>query len=114
MRPEDIILRYNAVISGILNYYASVENKNQLSYVMWILTLSAVFTLARKLNISPRQVFKKYGNPITVRLLYGDKKKSIELLYPKTLARNRVFKIDSYLNADPFKVKYYSMRTNHS
>jgi group II intron reverse transcriptase/maturase len=114
MRPEDIILRYNAIIRGILEYYQSVENKNQLSYVMWILTFSAVFTLCRKLNISPRQIFNKFGNPITVKFLAGGKAKSIELLYPKTLARDRTFKLDSYLNADPFKVKHYSVRTHHS
>lgn len=31
---EEIVLRYNAVIRGILYYYNSVENRNQLSYVV--------------------------------------------------------------------------------
>lgn len=51
---------------GILEYYSAVDNKNQLSYIIWILTFSACFTLSRKLNISPRKVFQKYGNPITI------------------------------------------------
>jgi len=56
MKPEDIILRFNAVIRGILGYYSAVENRNQMSYITWILKFSAVFTLARKLNLSPKQV----------------------------------------------------------
>lgn len=33
LSPEEIVLRYNAVIRGILNYYSAVENRNQLSYI---------------------------------------------------------------------------------
>jgi len=59
LTPEEIILKFNAIIRGILEYYGPIENRNQLSYIMWILKFSAAFTLARKLNISPKQVFKK-------------------------------------------------------
>lgn len=79
LNPEDIIRRYNWVTRGILEYYKSVENKNQLGQVIWILKLSAVNTLARKLNISPKQVWKKYGNPITVKFMSENQEKSITL-----------------------------------
>jgi len=108
---EDIILRYNAVISGILNYYSSVENRNQLSYVMWVLKFSAVFTLARKLSLSPRQVFKKFGKAITVKFEAGKTSKSITLLYPNTLARNRTF--DLGIEYRPFQSKS-DVATQHS
>lgn len=63
MKPEEIILRYNAVIRGYLNYYSFANNRNMLQRIVWILAYSAVFTFARKWNISPKKVFKKLGNP---------------------------------------------------
>jgi len=56
MKPEDIIIRFNSVIRGILDYYTAVENRNQFSYILWLLKFSAVFTLSRKLNLSPKQI----------------------------------------------------------
>uniref|UniRef100_UPI0023F1FF6A reverse transcriptase n=1 Tax=Cyathus jiayuguanensis TaxID=380660 RepID=UPI0023F1FF6A len=114
LTPQEIILKYNAVLGGILRYYYFVENRNQLSYIVWILTYSAVFTLARKLRLSPKKVFKKFGNPITVKYNDKEKTKSISLLKPNTLGRDRSIKIDSYFDIDPFKVKYFSVRTHHS
>jgi hypothetical protein len=115
MKPEDIILRYNAVIRGILGYYLSVENRNQFSYILWILKFSAVFTLARKLNLSPKQVWKKYGNPITVHYTVGKKetKRTIKLYQPNTLSRDRTFKLGNYFNFDPFSVKNFAVRSQH-
>ena len=91
MRPEDIVLRYNTVIREILNYYSPIDNRNQLSYIIWILKFSAVFTLARKLNISPKKVWQKYGNPITVKFTSNNKERSIKLYQPKSLSRDRTW-----------------------
>lgn len=122
MEPQDIILRFNGVIRGLLDYYSSVENRNQFSYILWILKFSAVFTLARKLNISSKQVWKKFGNPITVKFksspgkhreAEGDKPKSISLYNPKTLSRDRTFKLSNYFNFDPFAIKFYAVRSRH-
>lgn len=49
LNPEDIIRRYKLVTRGIIEYYKSVENKNQMGRIVWILKFSAVNTLARKL-----------------------------------------------------------------
>jgi Type II intron maturase len=103
---------------GILEYYSAVDNKNQLSYIIWILTFSACFTLARKLNISPRKVFQKYGNPITITFVRKRRddtifERKISLLKPKTLSKNRTMKPGSSLSYDPFKVKYFTVRSNH-
>jgi group II intron reverse transcriptase/maturase len=67
MKPEEIILRYNGVIRGYLNYYSVANNCNMLRQITWILSFSAVFTFARKWNISPKKVFKKLGNPPTYK-----------------------------------------------
>jgi hypothetical protein len=93
MKPEDIILRFNSVIRGILEYYSAVENRNQFSYIMWLLKFSAVFTLSRKLNLSPKQIFKKYGNPVTIKYNSKYENKSIKLFNPNRLNRlNRLNK----------------------
>lgn len=113
MKPEDIILRFNAVIRGILGYYSAVENRNQMSYITWILKFSAVFTLARKLNLSPKQVWQKYGNPITINYTSKEKKKSIKLYNPDTLSRDRTLKVENYYNFDPFFIKLYAVKSNH-
>ena len=89
MKPEDIILRFNYVIRGILSYYSVVENRNQFSYILWLLKFSAVFTLSRKLNLSPKQIFKKYGNHLTINFIRKNEKRSIKLFKPNTLTRDR-------------------------
>jgi group II intron reverse transcriptase/maturase len=113
LNPEDIIRRYNWVIRGILEYYKSVENRNQLGRILWILKFSAVYTLSRKLNISPKKVWKKYGNPIKIKFMTGKTEKSITLFSPKTLKRDRTFKLQDYFNFDPFNVTMYTLRSNH-
>lgn len=66
--PEkDIILRYSAICRGLYHYYSMVDNLNQFSYILWFIKFSACFTLARKLNLSVRQVFKKFGKNFTVK-----------------------------------------------
>lgn len=114
LEPREIISRYNGILNGIYYYYKGVDNLNQLSYTNWILRFSAVFTLSRKWNISPKKVFKKLGKNLTVKTVNSKgKETSISLALPKTLSINRLFKLDNYLNFDPFKIKYYSVRSHH-
>jgi hypothetical protein len=56
------------------------------SYFYWIMLFSAAFTLARKLNLSPAKVFKKYGSRLTVT--YG-KNKKVSIAIPKSLAKTK-------------------------
>lgn len=60
---RSIILRYNAVIRGLLNYYGFVDNLNSLhSIINFFLHHSCAKTLARKLNLDHRaKSFKKFG-----------------------------------------------------
>lgn len=102
MKPEDIILRFNSVIRGILGYYTAVENRNQFSYILWLLKFSAVFTLSRKLKLSPKQIWKKYGNPVTINYISKDEKRSIKLFNPNTLSRDRTLKLGKLYNFSVF------------
>lgn len=114
LEPYEIISRYNAILRGILNYYKPVDNRNQLSYIVWILRFSAAFTLARKWNISPAKVFTKLGKFLTIKITNAKGKESqVSFASPKTLARDRTFNLDNYLNFDPFRVKYYEVRSHH-
>jgi len=60
---------------------------------------STAFTLARKLNISPKKVFQKFGNPITVKYIVKDKLRQIQLYKPETLKRERTMQ---NIEIDPF------------
>lgn len=103
LEPLDIIMRFNAVLRGIIHFYPMVENKNQLTHVVWILKNSAVFTLARKLNISPKAVFKKYGKNLTVVIPAENKKERIVSFdAPKSLKRCRTMSNENLNNFDPF------------
>lgn len=60
---RSIVLRYNAVIRGLINYYGFVDNNYSFhSIVNYILHHSCAKTIARKLNLPNRaQAFAKYG-----------------------------------------------------
>jgi hypothetical protein len=82
---------------------------------MWIMKFSAVFTLARKLNISPKAVWKKYGNPTTIKFRNNEKEnfKSVSLYNPSNLRRDSSFNLSNYFNFDPFSVKFYDVWSHH-
>jgi group II intron reverse transcriptase/maturase len=96
LHPHEIVTRYSAIMRGIYNYYTFVDNKNLLQQILWILRFSCVYTLARKLRLSVKGIFKKYGNQ--TKILHN--KKTIMLFKPETLKRNRKIKVDNYLNFD--------------
>ena len=45
-------------------YYTFVDNKNLLQQILWILHFSCVYTLAQKLRLSIKGIFRKYGAQI--------------------------------------------------
>ena len=61
---DQIILLYNSVLRGFLNYYSFVHNYARLvSYVEYILKQSCAKLLATKFSLGTMaQVYKKYGN----------------------------------------------------
>nr|YP_006073027.1 cytochrome c oxidase subunit 2 [Nitella hyalina]AEH42842.1 cytochrome c oxidase subunit 2 [Nitella hyalina] len=103
LKAEELIYRYNAVLTGILNYYSFVDNRNMLQRIVWVLRFSAAFTLARKWNLSPAMVFKKLGSKLKVG------KHTIAI--PTDLKiQTMKFNLISKKVSDPFKVKYFAMR----
>lgn len=60
---RSIILRYNAVINGLLNYYSFVDNYHELHLLInFILKHSCAKTLARKFRLKSRAgAFHKFG-----------------------------------------------------
>jgi len=68
MPVEDIVLRYNLVWQGILNYYSFAYNRSQLNFIQYLLEHGLACTLANKLKLKRRaRVFKKYGRPIKIK-----------------------------------------------
>lgn len=64
---DQIILLYNSVLRGYLNYYNFVHNYGRLaSYTEYILKQSCAKLLATKFNLkTTAQVYKKFGNRMT-------------------------------------------------
>lgn len=57
-----IIERFNAVLRGFANYYNGfIHFPSSVNRWIYIIRYSAIKTIARKLNISPRKVFKRFG-----------------------------------------------------
>jgi retron-type reverse transcriptase len=70
----DIVLRYNTVLLGLVNYYSFADNKPRLQLIQYILHHSCAKLIGRKMNLHSRaQVFKKYGTRIQVTDWEGTK-----------------------------------------
>jgi group II intron reverse transcriptase/maturase len=59
-RDDEIVRMYNSEVRGILNYYNMAGNYNDLSYFRYLMEYSCLFTLARKHNMSTKQIIRKY------------------------------------------------------
>ena len=70
-RPEllnhsvfDIVVQYQSVYRGIVNYYTMAHNVRDLSRLKWAMHGSLTKTLAAKLRISVPKVYDRYGTTI--------------------------------------------------
>jgi group II intron reverse transcriptase/maturase len=110
MKPEQLIIRYNAVSRGYVNYYSFADNKRMMQFIMWILKYSFVFTLCRKWNISVPKVFKKLGRNLEFKV--GTKVYKLEThnLDPTPLK----FTMSGTTIPDPAKLTYFSVRSKFS
>lgn len=91
-----IILRYNSIIKGFLNYFSFVDNLAEFHQILsYILRHSCAKTLARKFNLKTRAgAFKKFGRDLEVTVEGKKKsKKTYKLAIPKSLKKSRAFKI---------------------
>ena len=70
LREPEIILRYNMIIRGYINYYAPVLHyASDVSHLFYLLKYSCIHTLVHKLKISVNKVFRKFGKNIEVRYI---------------------------------------------
>jgi group II intron reverse transcriptase/maturase len=57
---DEIVRTYNSEIRGILNYYNMAGNYHKLGYFRYLMEWSCLSTLARKHNVSAKQIRQKY------------------------------------------------------
>ena len=105
--PE-LLVRYKAIYNGIENYYSFADNIKALRGIYWMLKISLLATIARKLNISTSKVLKKLGKDITVRKRMGpstseQKPGSVISFSAPKLIKN-VMNFQNNTGLDPFNV----------
>lgn len=64
LEDSDIILRYNTIIRGILNYYSFADNIKRLSKISFIIKESLRKTLSRKHKLHKTQFYNMFGKKI--------------------------------------------------
>nr|YP_010183833.1 hypothetical protein LI437_mgp36 [Coccidioides posadasii]QVG61956.1 hypothetical protein [Coccidioides posadasii] len=109
---RSIILRYNAVIRGLINYYSFVDNKYSFhSIINFFIHHSCAKTLARKLNLSNRaQAFARFGRYLSSP--EENKLKSISLFTLDNFKKNTKLLTKCTTNpVDPFAVVDWSLRS---
>lgn len=97
---EEIIIRYKSVLMGICNYYVLARNVYKLSVVKYLLKYSAAHTIAAKGKMSLKEVFKKYGKNLSVKV----GKNTVSMDYEPVIKKE-------YKAVDPFEVTNYQIRT---
>ena len=105
----DIVLRYNTILLGLVNYYSFADNKPRLQLIQYILHHSCAKLIGRKMNLHSRaQVFKKYGTRIQVTDWEGTKVKTISLKILNSYLPTRKFLTNP---PDPLEIVYYRLRS---
>jgi group II intron reverse transcriptase/maturase len=72
---EQIIALYSAINRGIQNYYRFADNWRRLIRIQSILRFSLAKTLARKHQITVKQVFQRFGKDLSISMEGKDGKK---------------------------------------
>lgn len=81
----EIIERYNAVISGLVNYYCPIiSSRSNINWLIYVLEYSCYKTLCQKHRSSIRNLIGKLGKPLTVTTTKDNKEKAISLLTTNT------------------------------
>jgi Type II intron maturase len=62
--PFSIVEQHQAEYRGFVEYYRMAYNLHRLSYLKWIMETSMTKTLARKLRISVRKVYKRFASTL--------------------------------------------------
>lgn len=90
LEHREIIIKYNSIINGYLNYYSFVDNYHRFHTIInFILRHSCAKTLARKFRLGSRAgAFKKFGSNLSTK-----DKNPIALKIPTTFVKLKKFNI---------------------
>ena len=105
---QEIITYGNQVLRGVMNSNQGCVNYHKGSFIQYIIQFSIAKTLARKMNISMKQTFKKYGKHLTYA--FTNSKgivKTIKLALFRNFKRDKTF-FPRRINKikQPIKIKY--------
>jgi len=110
---HEIVIRYNSIMRGIMNFYNMAENRSSLNEAIYILEFSLAHTLAAKHRSSIKKIFNKYGKPIKVnfkgKLITFDKPQSLRAEY----LNERYYKVKSIYANTPFEIRDPFTTYNH-
>lgn len=109
---RSILLRYNAVIRGLINYYRFVDNSNAFRIIVnFFLHHSCAKTIARKLRLPNRaQAFAKFGRYLEAPT--KGKQKTVKLFTLDNFKKNTaILAKHASWPVDPFEVTNWSLRS---
>jgi len=105
----DIVMQYNALLQGLVNYYSCTKNRARLQFIQFLIQHSCAKLIARKLSLGNRtKVFKKFGRNLRVEMNEGGKTKTIMLKLHKSFRALGKFRINP---PEPMDIFYYSLRS---
>nr|AYE93200.1 hypothetical protein C0995_000022 [Termitomyces sp.] len=110
---RSIILKYNAIANGLLNFYSFVDNLFEFHTIInFILRHSCAKTLARKLNLNGRKaVFEKFGPDLTTPA--AGILKPLKFTKLESYKKTRNFQTSTKWS-DPFEVLNWRLTTHSS
>lgn len=116
---QEIIIRYNYVIRGLLNYYSNTHDIYNIRSILYVLRFSAFSTLANKLNLNTGKVISKFGwlmkDPETGYKLYLPEhevnEKTLNYMYVTAKKKNKK-KNEGEGITDPFAITKWNIRTH--
>ena len=103
---EDIITYGNQVLRGLINNNQGCVNYHKMHRIQYIIQYSIAYTIARKYDISLRQVFRKYHSQLAYTYT-NDKgiEKTIKLALYRSFKRDKTF-FPHWLNKIKQDVEY--------
>jgi len=107
---DEIVNKYNSILLGLINYYNCANNFHRMQFLQFIIQHSCAKTIARKTNIRRRaQVFKKYGNTISIPINNKGKKTKTSLKLRKSFSKiSKRFNINPH---EPLDIVYHGLRS---
>lgn len=90
MSLYDIVMRYNSIVRGLINYYSGSERLSTLYDLIYNLRRSAALTIARQKNKrSAKWAFDHFGKTLKVSKQHKSKTKSTEFYFPSLAQKER-------------------------